>query len=334
MERDNRPTIAWLLASAAAVMVLPSVSFAQTLPNPTAATDKPTVDTQVDTQPDIVVTAQKRVERLQDVPAAVSVVNTTALTESNQSRLRDFAASVPGFQASPSPGGGGQQTLVIRGITSGTIQNPTVGIMIDEVPFGAATYDFSPEVDPADLQRIEVLRGPQGTLYGASSLGGLVKFVTVEPSTTDVSGKVEAGVNGVAHGSGVGYALRGAVNLPVSDTLAIRISGFTHKDPGYIDNPTLKLTDVNDFYASGGRVSALFKPASTHGTGDVRNRACASTSTARRMPTSRSAAREAVPKDADAMKQKIVTSVRISSASQKATMTATGSGTAVRARQA
>jgi len=150
MERDNRPTIAWLLASAAAVMVLPSVSFAQTLPNPTAATDKPTVDTQVDTQPDIVVTAQKRVERLQDVPAAVSVVNTKALTESNRSRLRDFAASVPGFQASPSPGGGGQQTLVIRGITSGTIQNPTVGIMIDEVPFGAATHDFSPEVDSAD----------------------------------------------------------------------------------------------------------------------------------------------------------------------------------------
>lgn len=102
-------------------------ALCQLRPNPTAATDKPTVDTSVGTQPDIVVTAQKRVERLQDVPAAVSVVNTKALTESNRSRLRDFAASVPGFQASPSPGGGGQQTLVIRGITSGTIQNPTVG---------------------------------------------------------------------------------------------------------------------------------------------------------------------------------------------------------------
>lgn len=212
---------------------------------------------------EIVVTAQKREERLQDVPAAVSVLNTNALASSNQSRLRDYFDSVPGFQASPSPGGGGQQTLVIRGVTSGTVQNPTVGIMIDEVPFGAATYDFSPEVDPADLQRIEVLRGPQGTLYGASSLGGLVKFVTIDPSTSRVSGQVEGGINATAHGDGVGHSLRAALNLPLSETFAVRVSGFTRRDPGYIDNPSLGLKDVNDVTSSGARVTGLWRPTET-----------------------------------------------------------------------
>lgn len=261
MEKNRRLNIVVLLMSGAVSAVLPSASFAQALPSADAASG-PVSEQPSQATPDIVVTAQKREQRLQDVPAAVSVLNTAALTETNQSRLRDYFASVPGFQASPSPGGGGQQTLVIRGISSGTIQNPTVGIMIDEVPFGAATYDFSPEVDPADLQRIEVLRGPQGTLYGASSLGGLVKYVMADPSTANVAGKVEAGINGVTHGGSVGYALRGAINLPVSDTFAVRVSGFTHKDPGYIDNPILNQNDVNDFYASGGRVSALWKPSS------------------------------------------------------------------------
>src|SRR3546814_17575752 len=98
--------------------------------------------------------------------------------------------------------------------------------MIDEGPFGAVTYDFSPEVDPSDLQRIEILRGPQGTLYGANSMGGLVKYVTVDPSTTDISGRAEAGLNTISHGSGLGYTLRAGLNVPLSETLAVRVSGF------------------------------------------------------------------------------------------------------------
>jgi iron complex outermembrane receptor protein len=191
----------------------------------------------------------------------VTALTASSLTTSNQSRLRDFFGSVPGFQVAPSPGGGGQQTLAIRGVSSGAFANPTVGIMIDEVPFGASTYDFSPDVDPSDLQRIEVLRGPQGTLYGANSMGGLVKFVTVDPSTAGFSGRAEAGINTIAHGDGVGYAFRGGLNLPLSDNLAVRVSGFTRKDPGYIDNITTGQSDVNDITTSGGLASALWKPS-------------------------------------------------------------------------
>jgi len=209
---------------------------------------------------EVVVTAQKREERLQDVPASVSVLNTTSLTTANESRLRDYFDSVPGFQVSPSPGGGNQQVLAIRGVTSGNYANPTVGIMIDEIPFGSSTYDFSPDVDPSDLQRIEVLRGPQGTLYGANSLGGLVKYVTMDPSTNALSGRFQAGAEGVDRSGSAGYAFRGEVNLPVTDTLAVRASGFTTRDPGYIDNPVLNKNDVNTSYSSGGHVAALWKP--------------------------------------------------------------------------
>ncbi|MBB6427880.1 TonB-dependent receptor [Sphingopyxis sp. JAI128] len=217
-----------------------------------------TAPAEVIAEGDIVVTAQKREERLQDVPAAVSVLSATTLATANQTRLRDYFDTVPSFQVSPSPGGGNQQSLAIRGVSSGAYANPTVGIMIDEVPFGAVTYDFSPEVDPSDLARIEVLRGPQGTLYGASSIGGLVKFVTLDPSTSDVSARAEAGVNTISHGDKLGYSVKGSLNLPLSSTLAVRISAFNREDPGYIDNPTTGREDVNSLRATGARFSALW----------------------------------------------------------------------------
>src|SRR3546814_2531124 len=117
--------------------------------------------------------------------------------------------------------------------------------MIDEVPFGAVTYDFSPEVDPSDLQRIEILRGPQGTPYGANSMGGLVKYVTVDPSTADISGRAEAGPDTLSHGSGRGYILRARLNVRLSETLAVPVSGVNRTDPGYIDDVTTGGTEAN-----------------------------------------------------------------------------------------
>src|SRR3546814_7473204 len=108
-------------------------------------------------------------------------------------RISDWSSDVCSsdlFQVSPSPGGGGQQTLTIRGVSSGQFANPTVGILIDEVPFGAANYDFSPEVDPSELQRIEILRGPQGTPYGANRMGGLVKYVKVDWKRTSMNSRL------------------------------------------------------------------------------------------------------------------------------------------------
>ncbi len=140
--------------------------------------------------------------------------------------------------------------------------------MVDDVPYGASQNGGSaglvvPDVDPGDLARIEVLRGPQGTLYGANSMGGLLKFVTVDPSTSGVSGRVEAGLDTVHNGQGTGYNIRGSVNLPLGDTLAIRASGFTRQDAGYIDDPVTHAQGLNEQRVSGGRLSGLWKPTDT-----------------------------------------------------------------------
>ena len=208
---------------------------------------------------EIIVTAQKREQRLQDVPVPVAAISAAALVDSGQLRLQDFSSSVPGLVVQP--GAQSTQQLSIRGIAPGS-GNPTVGLTVDDVPFGSSISEEGvPDIDPSDLDHIEVLRGPQGTLYGANSLGGLIKFVTVDPSTDRLSGDVQAGIVGVQHGSDPGYSVRGSINVPVSDTFAFRASGFARQDPGYIDNPVLHIDGINKTDPYGGRLSALWKPA-------------------------------------------------------------------------
>ncbi len=215
---------------------------------------------------EVVVTAEKRAERLHDVPVPVTAVNAQALLEANELKLQDYYSQVPGLVLLPGSSPSGiENSLSIRGITTG-VTNPTVGYAIDDVPFGSVTNlgggNQYPDLDPDDLARIEVLRGPQGTLYGASSLGGLIKFVTTDPSTEAWGGRLEAGTTAVRNGSGLGYSLRGAANIPIADSFALRATGFTRKEPGYIDNPITGISGVNEEKVSGGRLSALWKPSS------------------------------------------------------------------------
>ena len=208
---------------------------------------------------EVVVTAQKRSENLQDVPIPVSVVNTTALADNNQTRLRDYFETVPGFIVTPGVVGSAEQMLTIRGVSSGAYGNPTVGITVDGIPYGSFHGEYSPDLDPSDLARVEVLRGPQGTLYGASSMGGLLSYVTIDPSVERLSGHVEAGLDTVYNGAVPGYHTRGSVNIPVTDTFAVRISAFAHEDAGYIDNPVTGAKGVNEIHGAGGRISTLWQ---------------------------------------------------------------------------
>ncbi len=212
---------------------------------------------------EVVVTAQKREERLQDVPVPVTAISADTLVNSNQLRLQDYYAKVPGLNFTM--GNRGEPFLSIRGITTDIYTNPTIGVVVDDVPYGSSTVlggGFSvPDIDPSELRRIEVLRGPQGTLYGASSIGGLLKYVTVDPSTDRVSGSVQGGLSAIHNENEAGYSVRGAVNVPLSDTLAIRASGFTRRDPGYVDDPTRGVEGVNEGHANGGRLSALWRPS-------------------------------------------------------------------------
>jgi iron complex outermembrane recepter protein len=212
---------------------------------------------------EVIVTAEKRSERLQDVPVPVTAISAESLVDTNQVRLQDYYTSIPGLTISPFVESA--QFLSIRGITTGGFTNPTVGIVVDDMPYGSSTFigggDILPDIDPGDLARVEVLRGPQGTLYGASSMGGLIKFVTVDPSATSLSGRVQAGLTGIHNGDGLGYNVRGSGNIPISDTLALRLSGFVREDPGYINDPILRLDGVNKDSVYGGHLAALWKPS-------------------------------------------------------------------------
>ena len=222
------------------------------------------VDPDAQSLQEIVVTAQKKSQRLLDVPVPVSVLDTDELSANGQTRIQDYFAQVPGLSLTTN-NGGGWQTLAIRGVTTGVVANPTVGIMIDDVPFGSSTSlgngsVLIPDIDPGDLARIEVLKGPQGTLYGADSLGGLVKFVTLDPTTDRLSGRVEVLGDHVDQGES-GYTLRSMINVPLTGNLAFRASGFVRRDPGYIDNVLTNQNNSNRVNVYGGLISALWRPS-------------------------------------------------------------------------
>jgi iron complex outermembrane recepter protein len=212
---------------------------------------------------EVVVTAQKRAQNLIDVPVPVSVVNAQSLVSTGQLGLEDYYTQVPGLTVTPSVYGTTQ--VSIRGITTGGFTNPSVGITVDDVPYGSSSGLASGQevtnLDPGDLQNIEVLRGPQGTLYGASSLGGLIKYVTIDPSLTAVSGQVQVGTDDVRNGGNLGYNLRGAVNVPLDDTLALYGSTFYRTDPGYIDDVLTGQTHVDKAWAEGGFLKGLWRPS-------------------------------------------------------------------------
>jgi iron complex outermembrane receptor protein len=216
---------------------------------------------------EIIVTAQKKTERLQDVPVPVTAISADTLLNQNLTRIQEYYTSVPGLNVVPADFRG-DPILTIRGISTGGggLVNPTVGVVIDDVPYGSSTGKggggAAIDLDPSDLSRVEVLRGPQGTLYGVSSIGGLLKYVTVDPSTAASSGQAQVGLSDVRGGE-LGYNARAAANIPLADTFAVRISGFFRQDPGYVDNVLSGQKDVNKVDVYGGHISALWQPMET-----------------------------------------------------------------------
>ena len=214
---------------------------------------------------EVIVNAQKRSERLEDIPLAVTVVDAASMMQQNMLTLQDYYATVPGVAINDQ--GNGRISITMRGLNTGDFGSPTVGITIDDVPIGATDTaiingaQFVPELDPANLQRIEFLKGPQGTLYGASSIGGVVRYVTAVPDLNSTSGHVEVDGSSVSNG-GLGYGVRGTLNAPlVSDTLAVRVSAFDRHDPGFVDDPAQGRSDVNGVDVYGGQLAALWQIA-------------------------------------------------------------------------
>jgi iron complex outermembrane receptor protein len=206
---------------------------------------------------EIVVTANKREERILDVPVSVSALSGEMLADTQSVRLEDYQSRVPGLRVTDLNFENSGTSLSIRGIG-------VVGIYVDDIAYGSTTAlgsGFVPDLDPLDLERVEVLRGPQGTLYGAGAMGGLFKYVTAAPDPTRTFGRVE--VDGsLTNGGGDGYGLRAAGNIPLTSDLALRVSFFDRQDPGFIDDPTHNQQNVAVSHTDGGRLSLGWNPSS------------------------------------------------------------------------
>ena len=185
---------------------------------------------------EIVVTAEKHSENLQNVPISVQALGENKLTDMNVQSFDDYSKLLPSVSyQTVNPG---QTEIYMRGISSGGDGNhsgpqPTVGVYVDEIP--TTTILGQLDFHIYDVQRVEALSGPQGTLYGASSESGTLKIVTNKPNPSGFSAGYDLEVNGVEHG-GVGGIAEGFVNIPIGDNAAVRIVGYQEHDAGYIDN--------------------------------------------------------------------------------------------------
>jgi len=214
---------------------------------------------------EIVVTATKRASTIQDVPFSINAQTQTDMQRSGATNLEDVARNVAGLMIQNL--GPGQSQVAIRGVSAGQIVRDQpgvkeqVGVYLDESVISLSL--FTPDIDLYDLNRVEVLRGPQGTLFGSGSEGGTIRYITNQPNFDGLSGSVEGDINVVDSG-GTGGHIKGMVNIPVAeDKAALRIVGYHTEYAGFIDalRPGGKIDqNVNSGTRSGGRISLLFEP--------------------------------------------------------------------------
>jgi outer membrane receptor protein involved in Fe transport len=211
---------------------------------------------------EIVVTASKRDEKLKDVAMSITALGGDQLSFRQETGFLDWMAQVPGLSVQTSDPAFSR--LILRGQNVGSV-GATIATTVDDIPFfmSGAQADgafFSANVDTYDLQRIEVLRGPQGTLYGAAAEGGIIKYVTNAPNLDKFEGGFSIGGQTVKDGD-AGGSIKGYINLPFWDNkAALRMSGVETIIPGYIDNPQIGEKDVNGGTSYSLRASLLVKP--------------------------------------------------------------------------
>lgn len=210
----------------------------------------------------IVVTAQKREQAAQDVPISLFALSATAVERQGITSLQELGNSVAGV--SIAAGNAGAMRLTIRGASdiSSSNQSASVnGLYIDETVMSYVP-GYMPEVSLMDIERIEVLRGPQGTLFGDGAEGGTLRIITRKPDSTSTFGRIKLGAYSTEKG-GQGWAAQGNVNLPlVRDVLAVTVAGGYRDLPGWIDIPDISVKDSNTSKLFDGRIAVRFTPDS------------------------------------------------------------------------
>ncbi len=235
--------MAWTLFAGSA---LASPAFAADQPD--AAGDQPAVAADED-DAEIVVTALRRAQRLLDVPASISAFTAEDIENRGVTTLNQLQASVPGLRIVDI--GTGSQRIQLRGISQ-YLGLPTVGNYIDEFGVNNEGASGSVEIRLLDMERIEVLRGPQPALYGEGAMGGTIRYVTAAPDLDEFGGNLLGEINSVRNGD-MGYRVEGVLNLPLAtDVAGIRLAGARETVAGFIDGPAgddLNGTDITTLRA-------------------------------------------------------------------------------------
>jgi outer membrane receptor protein involved in Fe transport len=210
---------------------------------------------------EVVVTAEKRETSLLKTPISASVLGGKQLDQSTNTGLTQILNSVPGVSTTVDFQSGGTQ-MAVRGVSAAGpifVGSGTVAYYLDGMPFGFVRSAGGPDLNPYDLSRVEVLRGPQGTLYGAGGLNGVVRVLTNDADLSQFDLKARMDLSNTSHG-GNNYGADGAINVPlIDDVLAMRVVVGDHHYSGWIDS--LNNSDVNDAHVQTYRVKVAAKPA-------------------------------------------------------------------------
>lgn len=205
---------------------------------------------------DIVVTASRREQHLIDVPMSISALKQEDLDRRGVTSMHDLSRAVPDLVVVEA--GPGQNRIFMRGIANGNSLTSLVGVYLDEIPVTGSSLG-QPDLQMIDLERVEVLRGPQGTLYGQGSAGGTLRFITAKPDTTTASGAMEFTGYDTRHGD-FSEKMTGHLNVPiVEDKLAVRVAGTLANIGGWIDQPDAGRSDINDQLMRHIRAKALWQ---------------------------------------------------------------------------
>lgn len=265
-----QPLAAYLIALA---LVPCAGVFAQGTPTPSgpgqatpAASPTPTARPAPETAEAerVVVTAEKREQNIQEVPSSISVINDVELDNLHATQLTDYAPYIPGFQVN-SQGSPGQTLISLRGL-SPISSGATVATYIDETPMGSSGLYQRAQVNeldllPYDIRRVEILRGPQGTLYGANSIGGLIKYVMIDPSLTTEEFHIGGGLFGIEHGDEPGRDVHIGGTVPLANgTVGLRLSYARNDTAGFIDNVVNGEHGINFADQQAALVGLLWQP--------------------------------------------------------------------------
>jgi outer membrane receptor protein involved in Fe transport len=230
-------------------------STTSTVADPAPDEDRPSLG-------DIIVTATKRASTVQDVPFSINAQTQEDIQRANAGTIEDISRNVAGLQVQNL--GPGQSQVSVRGVSAGQIVRDQpgvkeqVGVYLDESVISLSL--FTPDFDLFDLNRVETLRGPQGTLFGSGSVGGTIRYITNQPRIDRAEGLMEVNLNTLADGDQGGH-VKGAVNLPLGTKAAIRAVGYATKFAGFVDavGPAAG-KDINEGERTGVRLSVLWQP--------------------------------------------------------------------------